>query len=342
MKKWIALTLALVMCLSLCACGGGDKGEGDKAESPIQIVGVYQGEWAATDFYYYQYSGAQGMDGKKDLVVVFDYVGGKELSLPVTEFKDNTNTINQDVTNDAVTLSINGGDAYAIFDPYASPSHYGRNLDRYSPYSYPLTVGTIKADADPVRMFAIFYVDPADISDNMKLTLTVGGESAECEMSAEEIAVPDLIMQCEENFEEVQMLASLPWRLDHVYSHMLFLSKHPGGWGDSYKSFAKNFIEPFDSKGTSGVLISYDPDLGTPSNPEYLSDLVPAWDLEALQAAYPDIAEDIELFSNFSRLIGNQIVDSYISDSKIVESFEKTEGYYNTVMEYLNFEPYAE
>ena len=35
MKKWIALLLALVMCLALCACGGGDNAaqQGDAAEA---------------------------------------------------------------------------------------------------------------------------------------------------------------------------------------------------------------------------------------------------------------------------------------------------------------------
>lgn len=32
MKKWIALLLALVMCLSLCACGGGDKSSSEKKD----------------------------------------------------------------------------------------------------------------------------------------------------------------------------------------------------------------------------------------------------------------------------------------------------------------------
>ena len=38
MKKWIALLLALVMCLSLCACGGGNTGREDTTKTIDQII----------------------------------------------------------------------------------------------------------------------------------------------------------------------------------------------------------------------------------------------------------------------------------------------------------------
>ena len=44
MKKWIALLLALVMCLSLCACGGGGS-KGSSAKSSEITKETLSGTW---------------------------------------------------------------------------------------------------------------------------------------------------------------------------------------------------------------------------------------------------------------------------------------------------------
>ena len=49
MKKWIALLLALVMCLALCACGGGDKASepADDSQDAAETAEVQEEETAS-------------------------------------------------------------------------------------------------------------------------------------------------------------------------------------------------------------------------------------------------------------------------------------------------------
>lgn len=46
-KKYLALMLALVMCLTLAACGGGDNGDGESTSAPGILRGHGEGRPAA-------------------------------------------------------------------------------------------------------------------------------------------------------------------------------------------------------------------------------------------------------------------------------------------------------
>lgn len=66
-KKYLALMLTLVMCLTLAACGGGDNGDGEPTSAPESFEGMVKDDQQLVD--YGMYKGLWSGDDGSQLVV---------------------------------------------------------------------------------------------------------------------------------------------------------------------------------------------------------------------------------------------------------------------------------
>ena len=69
-KKYLALMLALVMCLTLAACGGGDNGDGEPTSAPDSFEGMVKDDQQLVD--YGMYKGLWSGDDGSQLVVALN------------------------------------------------------------------------------------------------------------------------------------------------------------------------------------------------------------------------------------------------------------------------------
>lgn len=69
-KKYLALMLALVMCLTLVACGGGDNGDGEPTSAPESFEGMVKDDQQLVD--YGMYKGLWSGDDGSQLVVALN------------------------------------------------------------------------------------------------------------------------------------------------------------------------------------------------------------------------------------------------------------------------------
>lgn len=69
-KKYLALMLALVMCLTLAACGGGDNGDGEPTSAPESFEGMVKDDQQLVD--YGMYKGLWSGDDGSQLVVALN------------------------------------------------------------------------------------------------------------------------------------------------------------------------------------------------------------------------------------------------------------------------------
>lgn len=69
-KKYLALMLALVMCLTLAACGGGDNGDGESTSAPESFEGMVKDDQQLVD--YGMYKGLWSGDDGSQLVVALN------------------------------------------------------------------------------------------------------------------------------------------------------------------------------------------------------------------------------------------------------------------------------
>lgn len=69
-KKYLALMLTLVMCLTLAACGGGDNGDGEPTSAPESFEGMVKDDQQLVD--YGMYKGLWSGDDGSQLVVALN------------------------------------------------------------------------------------------------------------------------------------------------------------------------------------------------------------------------------------------------------------------------------
>lgn len=297
MRKWTALFLAVAAAAALSACGteelvsqlnlGKDAAEETETEaeeqSLIDVKGVFYGSYAASQ------------EGYENMYLVFDYVNDLEnRTLPSS--------------NEGVTMTVNGTNTYNAKMPEYSDNE---RFEKYTGYEYLIGYGDLLGGADPVRMFVHYEFNPNDLKTGETITFTLGDQTVEYPVAdVQEISVMDELLKVEDDYENAQMRAAFKWRVDesvYVFNIIGDPVREISGleaYGIEPTTMFSVFGSDYDSLGTAmGTLFSPDSkgvsvveghsggfESETKTMNKVKEDL-PAYDEEAILAAYPEIQE---------------------------------------------------
>lgn len=308
MKRITALFLMLCLCIGLCACNSDvetpdtsttsiptqatpnestDTTSAQMTEPEVSLITV-QGIFYCSEM--------TNEDGYSLFAVVFDYANDSVNRELPTEVED-------------IILRINDVNSYYIFeycyscDQYGDPSlgieHIDTTFERYADYAYALNYGQLLGGADPVRMLAVFYANPYDLSSSQGIQLNVGDQTAEFPVSeVQEVSALDKVLMVEDNFETAQSLAAFRWRIDTAFEQATFVAHCNPAFGSEYSGMSESMQYLFNEDVEWGVSFVADWDRGFSSVDdirfhENLNEEMPVFNLELVITAYPEISEEI-------------------------------------------------
>ena len=175
-------------------------------ESLLSVVGIFYGDlYQALNGRFYK---DQELEGFSDCIVVFDYTNdATNRTLPESSLEPGK-LYSGNITCPDITLLVNDTNKYEAYDPNSYYGHYSNKLNRYTSYSNPIGYGNLLGGSAPVRMYAVFYVNPNELEADSSAVLTVDDQTVEFSFEdIKEIKYPDEILTCEENYEELQQMA---------------------------------------------------------------------------------------------------------------------------------------
>lgn len=284
----------------------------------LSIVGVFYGDVYANQsgsFY-----SDMNLSGFKDCIVVFDYTNDStNRSMPKSTCDPKViNTFG--ITNNAITLTLNDTNTYESMDPNADHSHYINAINRYTDYKYPIGYGNLLGGADPVRMFAVFYVNPNELTSGTNAVLTVDDQVISFTFdNPQKITYADEILKCEDDYEAAQQAAAFKWRMDKLaelsgdVDHFL-ATMDPGsdlsGVGDSIGNL---FSTDYGVTITGLLKAGFDP------NHTYdgMNTDLPHFDVDTLTRTLPDQADDINALIDAANELGSAVQDSSYDSSDV-------------------------
>lgn len=343
MKKITALLLSVVLTLSLAACGGKSPEktkpetatmeaattmettaqteevttaptETEPPASLIKIMGVFYGNFGVQkDMFDYFYAPKD----KDDLIVFFEYANDDEnRSMPGGR------------DTGLVTVSLGEGDPIPAVTNSEKMLQMGKDsvivhkahdfIDRYTGYHYALAYGNLPGGAEPVQMYARFFVDPNSLDGRDKITLDVDGQAAVFSSSdIQKIASPDEILSMKGDYETEQQLAAFKWRMDKAFMVTTFLASTNSSFGSPFSSMSEMMRNIFAENTGWGVTIFQNsvPDTGFREVDGIVFDTslrkeLPSFDLSVILEAYPDQAEAINAYINNVNTLAKKIVTS--------------------------------
>lgn len=341
MKKSLFAVLPLFLILSGCSGGGTAKPassaagseEGSVAEentaevseetenteeevSLITITGIYYGE-ITSDYTKENWKSAQGMS---DCIVTFEFTNDAEnRTMPDTDYADCKD----------VTLAA-GPNSYNAFKPL----YYIPVLTRYSDFSGVLGYGNVLGGADPIKMFAAFFVNPNDLKEGNEITLNVDGITATADGGiAKQITYPVEILDDEDS--DVLTTADLLVRLDTEFVNFEALA-------NKIKLFSK--IDPGSDmvlmSGTMktifdedlGIILTNDVDYGGNEidgryyNKKVFSTDRKGFDYDAAVGLYPEIKDNIDAMIEAAQLSA----DAMVNTGTTKDGFQKIADQFST------------
>ena len=315
--------------------------EESEAESLLSIVGIYYG-----DIYTNQSGNCysdQGLDGFKDCIVVFDYINdATNRTLPSSRIEPGR-IISSGFTCPEVTLLVNDANTYEAYDPNGYFNHYSNSINRYTKYSCPIGYGNLLGGAEPVRMYAVFYVNPNELKAESSAVLTVDDQSVSFDFEGiKEITYPDEILSCEENYEELQQIAAFKWRMDKVIDlsgdidHYLATMNPGSDLGGVGASIANLFSTDY------GVTISGKLNAGFDANHTFdgMNTNLPLFNIDILTNALPDQSSDITGIVDATNKLGAAIQDSSYSKDDIRTIMKEIIGFYTNLTSAFDMEVY--
>lgn len=306
-----------------------------KAASLISPVSVYYG-----NLYENQMGSCysdQGLDGYEDCIVIFDYTNDtKNRELPASGLEASRTKLYSNWQCQDVTLEVNGTNTYEAYDPNAYFRHYANAVKRYTDLKCPIDYGTLMGGADTVRMFAVFYVNPNELTPDSTAILTVQDQTAEVSFeNITEIHYADEVLSCEENYEIAQQTAAFKWRMDKMAEvagdadhYMATMS--PGSDFSGFGTSVSNLFSTSYGVTISGLLSAgFDSDNNTFDG---MTTDLPAFDPDVVMGALPDQASEISAFISSSTNLGNAIRDSGYSSSDVREILNEVVGHYANLL----------
>lgn len=312
-------------------------------ESLIHVVGVFYG-----DIYKSQSGNAyseQKLDGYQDLIVVFDFINdATNRTLPQSGLTAKSNYIyTSGITCPEVTLVVNEANTYEAYDPNAYEDHYSNMLNRYTPYRSAVGYGNLFGGSDPVRMYAVFYVNPNEMKTDSTAILTVGDQITEVSFTdLKKITYADEILTLESNYEEAQQIAAFKWRMDKVVDLGAKSSKYLRNMdpGSDLKGFGDSIGNLFSSDyGVTicGMLVA---GFDTDHTFDGMNKDLPHFDLNVLTNAFPDQAEEISGIVDATDRLGAMIQSSAYDKDDIMEVLKEFSDYYDVLTDIFGMEIY--
>ncbi len=342
MKKVIEMIISMSIVLCFCGCGkdeNGDSGTGisgeaiqdgqntqeetaEEAPELIRIKGIYYGELSSAR----DKSSWSSAEGMTDCVVVFDFVNDDEnRKMPETDY----------VNTSAIQLDINGKNTYTAFK---SAVPFGKVLERYSSIKQVIGYGNVLGGADPVSMYAIFFINPNDFKTSEEIVLTI--DDAEGRIgpeSAKEIKYINTMIEETEGYES-EKIEEFLWRCDSAYWNIVKTSKTASqNPGSDYKLVSDCMHGLFS--GSYGVNLNQTRDWGgdgTLRRARALVEDLEGFNADVITEACPEIAADISTVISACGEYADAIVNPYSSVSGIGAIVDRFETSYLAIMRYFS------
>ena len=167
-KKYLALMLALVMCLTLAACGGGDNGDGEPTSAPDSFEGMVKDDQQLVD--YGMYKGLWSGDDGSQLVVALND-DGDEMRFALYD-------VNEELTASGYIQMVQEYSADYFYNEHNGVAHHSwmdddgtLNVDSFGSFVYVSAVeggeGGDGATGDYASLVGAWFMDADAAADSI-------------------------------------------------------------------------------------------------------------------------------------------------------------------------------
>ena len=167
-KKYLALMLALVMCLTLAACGGGDNGDGEPTSAPDSFEGMVKDDQQLVD--YGMYKGLWSGDDGSQLVVALND-DGDEMRFALYD-------VNEELTASGYIQMVQEYSADYFYNEHDGVAHHSwmdddgtLNVDSFGSFVYVSAVeggeGGDGATGDYASLVGAWFMDADAAADSI-------------------------------------------------------------------------------------------------------------------------------------------------------------------------------
>lgn len=167
-KKYLALMLALVMCLTLVACGGGDNGDGEPTSAPESFEGMVKDDQQLVD--YGMYKGLWSGDDGSQLVVALND-DGDEMRFALYD-------VNEELTASGYIQMVQEYSADYFYNEHDGVAHHSwmdddgtLNVDSFGSFVYVSAMeggeGGDGATGDYASLAAAWFMDADAAADSI-------------------------------------------------------------------------------------------------------------------------------------------------------------------------------
>ena len=167
-KKYLALMLALVMCLTLAACGGGDNADGEPTSAPESFEGMVKDDQQLVD--YGMYKGLWSGDDGSQLVVALND-DGDEMRFALYD-------VNEELTASGYIQMVQEYSADYFYNEHDGVAHHSwmdddgtLNVDSFGSFVYVSAVeggeGGDGATGDYASLAAAWFMDADAAADSI-------------------------------------------------------------------------------------------------------------------------------------------------------------------------------
>lgn len=167
-KKYLILMLALVMCLTLAACGGGDNGDGEPTSAPESFEGMVKDDQQLVD--YGMYKGLWSGDDGSQLVVALND-DGDEMRFALYD-------VNEELTASGYIQMVQEYSADYFYNEHDGVAHHSwmdddgtLNVDSFGSFVYVSAVeggeGGDGATGDYASLAGAWFMDADAAADSI-------------------------------------------------------------------------------------------------------------------------------------------------------------------------------
>ena len=167
-KKYLALMLALVMCLTLAACGGGDNSDGEHTSAPESFEGMVKDDQQLVD--YGMYKGLWSGDDGSQLVVALND-DGDEMRFALYD-------VNEELTASGYIQMVQEYSADYFYNEHDGVAHHSwmdddgtLNVDSFGSFVYVSAVeggeGGDGATGDYASLAGAWFMDADAAADSI-------------------------------------------------------------------------------------------------------------------------------------------------------------------------------